>query len=387
LKGYCKHAVCSDEYITVSGGDIEIQSAYKDGFHANDLISVTGGVLSIVSTDDGMECEDGDVEILGGNITIQTIGDAYYNAEKTDVSSSAGIKSSGNFEMKKGSLNITSTGSAGKGISVDGTMTVGVSGANDNDLLITAGTTGAKVLVSGSTGGGRPGGGGMNADYANPKIIKSEGNLTINSGTLLLTGTTDGGEGLESKATLTINGGYMEIRTYDDCINAATHIQINGGTIYACATGNDAIDSNGDITIAGGLIVAQGSEDGLDSDNTAIQITGGTVIGMSGQTMSRFTGTQKYISANVAAGSEIGVKMGDEWALLFRLPAAATGSGGQPGGNRGAFTVFISLPQFVNGAGGTLYSGGSISGGSTTAFGYNTGGTYSGGTSQAFTVK
>jgi hypothetical protein len=388
LKGYFKHAVCSDEYITVAGGDIEIQSAYKDGFHANDLISVTGGLISIVATGDGMECEDGDVEISGGDITVQTTGDAVYNAAKTDVTTSAGIKSSGNVEIKKGSLTITSTGTAGKGINADGAITVGVAGADNGALHITASTTGAKVLVSGNAGGGRPGaGGGMNGDYANPKVIKCEGNLTINSGSLLLTGTSDGGEGLESKATLTINGGYLEILTYDDCINAAKHIQINGGTIYARASGNDAIDSNGDITIAGGLIIAQGSEDGLDSDNTAIQINGGTVVGISGQTMSRFAGTQKYISANVAAGSAIGVEMAGEWPLLFQLPAATTGGGGQQGGNRGTFTVVISLPQFVAAATGAFYSGGSISGGATNAFGYNTGGAYSGGTSQTFTVK
>jgi hypothetical protein len=55
------------------------------------------------------------------------------------------------------------------------------------------------------------------------------------------------------------------------------------------------------------------------------------------------------------------------------------------GGNRG-LTVVISLPQFVGGATGTFHSGGSITGGNTTASGYNVGGTYSGGTSQGFSL-
>jgi hypothetical protein len=408
VSGKQSKGISSKKDIAIVGGNITIETSgatvleplgsgydpsYCTAIKADGRITVGGGTVTVKSlkaADGGKGLSaDGDIVITGGRINVTTAGDgAVYTNENgaTDSYTSACIKSDANITLTGGVITCASTGSGGKCIVADETMTVGAAGADDNDLVITAGTTGAKFFVSGSTGGGRPGGE-DNTDYANPKVIKSEGNLTVNSGTLRLTGATDGGEGLESKATLTINGGYMEISTYDDCLNAESHIRINGGTIYARATGNDAIDSNGDIAITGGMLIVQGSEDGVDSDNTAIQISGGTVISVSGQTMSRFAGTQKYISVSAAASSGIGVKMGNEWALLYQVPTAASSGQGGPGGNRGTLTVVISLPQFVSGASGTLYTGGNISGGNTTAFGYNTGGTYSGGTSKAFTVN
>ncbi|MDR1895277.1 MAG: carbohydrate-binding domain-containing protein [Prevotellaceae bacterium] len=412
VSGKQSKGISSKQNIAIISGNITIETSgatvpepsgsgydpsYCTAIKADGRITVGGGTItvrSLRSADGGKGLSaDGDIVVTGGNINVATAGDgAVYINENgaTDSYTSACIKSDANITLTGGVITCASSGSGGKCIVADGTMTIGAAGADDNDLVITAGTTGAKFFVSGSTGGGRPGGE-DNTDYANPKVIKSEGNLTVNSGILRLTGATDGGEGLESKATLTVNGGYMEINTFDDCLNAESHIRINGGTIYARATGNDAIDSNGDIAIAGGMLVVQGSEDGVDSDNTAIQISGGTVISVSGQTMSRFAGTQKYISVSAAANSGIGVKTGNDWVLLYQVPAAASGGGqgspGGQGGNRGTLTVVISLPQFVGGASGTLYTGGSISGGNTTAFGYNTGGTYVGGTGKAFTVN
>jgi hypothetical protein len=404
VSGKQSKGISSKKDIAINGGTVTIETSgatvleasgsgydpsYCTAVKADGNIRIGGGTITVKSlkTADGGKglSADGDIEITGGNIHVTTAGDgATYTNESgvKDSYSSACIKSDANMTLTGGTITCASSGSAGKCISADGTMTIGATGADNGALVITAGTTGAKFLVTGSTGGGMN----SNADYANPKVIKSEGDLTVHSGTLRLTGSTDGGEGLESKATLTVNGGYLEIRTVDDCINAETHIQINGGSIYARATGNDAIDSNGDIAITGGTVIVQGSEDGVDSDNAAIQLSGGIVIGVSGQTMSRFAGTQKSISATVAASSHIGIKMGNDWVLLFQVPAAIQGGGGMGGGNRGGLTVVISLPQFVSGASGTFYSGGSITGGNTTASGYNTGGSYSGGTSQGFNL-
>ncbi|KAA6307727.1 hypothetical protein EZS27_040601, partial [termite gut metagenome] len=257
-------------------------------------------------------------------------------------------------------------------------LTIGTKGANDNALVITASTTGQKFLVTGSTSGnGRPGGGmNDNADYANPKIIKSDGNLTVNSGTLRLSGTSDGGEGLESKSTLTINGGNIEVRTVDDCLNAATHIQINGGSIYCKATGNDGIDSNGTIEITGGTVIAQGSEEGIDCDNNTFLIKGGTIIGAGSQSMGggpSSGSTQGFIRLTAAASTQLGIKnAAGEWILLYQVPAATSGTGGGQGGMGGgnSLVLLLSSPQFVKGSSYSLFSGGTITGG-TTVNGYN----------------
>lgn len=91
--------------------------------------------------------------------------------------------------------------------------------------------------------------------------MKADGNITISGGKLNIsvTGASDGSEGLESKATLTISGGEIYSYAYDDAINAASAINITGGKVYAYASNNDGIDSNGSLVISGGLVIGVGT--------------------------------------------------------------------------------------------------------------------------------
>jgi hypothetical protein len=416
VSGARSKGVSSKKEVAITGGNITIETSgavvmeesgsgydpsYCTAIKADGTITVSSGTITINSLKasgggKGLSA-DGDITITGGDVNVTTAGDgAVYTNEKgvKDSYSAACIKSDANISLLGGIITCNSSGTAGKGISADGTLTIGAAGANDNALVITASTTGQKFLVTGSTGSspGRPGGGGMNnnADYANPKVIKSEGNMTVNSGTLRLNGTTDGGEGLESKATLTINGGNIEVRTVDDCINAATHIQINGGSLYCRATGNDAIDSNGTIEITGGTVIGHGSEEGLDCDNNPFIIKGGTVIGVGSQSMGggpSSGSTQGYIKLTAGASTQLGVKnAAGEWILLYQVPVATSGGGmGGMGGNN-SFIMLLSSPKFVKGNSYSFFSGGIITGG-TTVNGYNIGGAYSGGTSKSFSVN
>ena len=222
-------------------------------------------------------------------------------------------------------------------------------------------------------------------DYANPKAIKSLGDMTINSGTIYVNCTqkTEGGEGLESKGILTINSGNIEIHTYDDCINAATEIIINGGNIFCAATGQDAIDSNGPLTINGGFTIAngvRGDGEAFDAERN-FRVNGGIIVGTHGGNMSMTTptGTQRSVRIQATAGSAIGIKSASgETLLLFNIPVIAGATTGT------SVTITFSDPRLVSGT-YTLMSGGSISGG-TTVNGYNTGGTYSGGSTKSFTL-
>ncbi|GHU64334.1 hypothetical protein FACS1894123_08820 [Bacteroidia bacterium] len=413
MAGAQSKGISSKADVAISGGNITLETSgatvleaigsgydpsYCTAIKADGTITVSSGTITINSlkTANGGKglSADGDITITGGNINITTAGDGAVYTNETgakDSYSAACIKSDANISLLGGTITCNSSGTAGKGISADGTMTIGAPGASDNALVITASTTGAKFLVSGATsGGGRPGGGGNdNSDYANPKVIKSEGNMTVNSGTLRLNGTTDGGEGLESKSTLTINGGNIEVRTVDDCINAATHIQINGGSIYCKATGNDAIDSNGTITITGGSIIAQGAEEGLDCDNNTFIINGGTVIGVGTQSMGGPSSASKqgYVKVTATASTQLGIKnAAGEWILLYQVPAATSGTSQGGKGGSSSLVLLLSSPKFAKGTSYAFYSGGTISGG-TIVNGYNTGGTYSGGTSKSITVN
>jgi len=256
---------------------------YCTGISSDYNIYITGGTITAIntSTNNGGRCisADSSVYVYGGtlNLTTNGNGDTITNEEGTlDSYGSACIKADYGIYLIAGTITATSNGKAGKGISADSILVIGAQGQADSLLNLTVTTTGAKFYVSGS---------GENADYANPKVVKCDGNVYLYSGTLILTGQQDGGEGLESKDTLFICGGLTQINTVDDAINAANHISISGGKTYAHASGNDGIDSNGSLEISGGFTIASGAsapEGGFDCDQNTFKITGGILIGTGG---------------------------------------------------------------------------------------------------------
>lgn len=367
---YCT-AIKSDKDITVTGGTIQIESR---------------------STSDGGKgiSADGNVIISGGSVNITTAGDGKTYTSETGVTDSytaTCIKSDQNISLLAGQITCYSSGTGGKAINADGAITIGIAGANNANLVLNASTTGERFYVTGSSGGqsGRPGGfGDDGTDYANPKAIKCLENMDIYSGTIFVNCTqkNEGGEGLESKKTLTIHGGNIDIRTYDDCINAGTSIVINNGNIFCAASGQDAIDSNGTLVVNGGLTIAngvRGDGEAFDSEK-GFQVNGGIIVGThGGMAMTTPSGSQKSVRLQANAGSAIGIKNSSgDMLLLFNIPVISGASTGT------SVYVTFSDPRLTSGT-YTLLSGGSISGG-VTSNGYNTGGTYNGGSSKSFSL-
>jgi hypothetical protein len=412
VSGAQSKGISSKADIAINGGNISVVTSgatvleesengydpsYCTAIKSDADITVTGGTIRIESraTSDGGKgiSADGDILISGGTLDITTAGDGKVYTAATglpDSYTAACIKSDQNIAMLGGNITCSSSGAGGKCINADGTITIGNRDANNADLILTAGTSGERFYVSGGTGGGqsgRPGGGfGDNGtDYANPKAIKCDGNMTVNSGTIYINCTqkSEGGEGLESKSLLTINGGNIDIHTYDDCINAETGIIINGGNIFCAASGQDAIDSNGALTINGGLTIAngiRGDGEAFDAERN-FQVNGGIIAGThgGGMTMTNPAGQQRSVRIQCAAGGAIGIKnAAEESLLLFNIPVIAGTTTGS------AVIVIFSDPRLVSGS-YTLFFDGSISGG-TTVNGYNTGGTYSGGTTKELRI-
>ncbi|MCC8039253.1 MAG: carbohydrate-binding domain-containing protein [Bacteroidales bacterium] len=412
----------ADDMINVTGGDItmKLSGAQSKGFKTKASMTVSGGTITanatggvVVTNGDPSYCTvvksdvdftmtggtinithsgiagkgisaDGDATFTDGNVTITTTGagGTYQDANgDNDSYCSTCISVDGNLYMQGGTFNLSSSGSAGKCMKVDLVATLGNEDGTGPD--VTAKTSGAQVLVGSSSSGGNwggwgPGGSGQDKDYANPKIIKATGNMTINGGTYNLTGSTEGGEALESKATLTINDGTLKIKTYDDCINAATHIQINGGDICCQATGNDAIDSNGTLTIAGGRVIAVGKgspECGFDCDQNRFTITGGEIWGIGGDTS---TPTSSYCTQRCVVYSRSSASANTRYTvsdtsgnvvLSFVAPASISGT----------CKMVISSPSIAASTSYKISTGGTVSGGDT--FEYLTvGGTLSSGT-------
>lgn len=403
----------TEQILTVNGGTIDVETSgdvvleasgsgydpsYCTAFKADGGIVINGGNITIESTSTcrggkGLS-SDNSIIINDGVVTITTAGNGatYTNSSnQTDSYTAACIKSDGDVSLLGGTITCSSSGTGGKGVSAEGTIVIGESGASNDLLILDVTTTGERFYVSGSGGGGWPPGG--SSDYANPKAIKSEGNLTINSGTITVycPQTQEGGEGIESKTTLIINGGDINVysRT-DDCINAASNITINGGTTFCKSDVNDGVDSNGTLTVSGGIVISCGGrvpEEGFDCDNHTFSITGGTLIGTGGATSNPTSNacTQYSVKYTTTAGTAICItNSSGEDVLMYQMPTFSSGGGG--GGGWGNNMLMLhSSPSLMQGS-YTLKRGGTISGG-TEWNGYYTGATYTGGTTINFNIN
>ncbi|MBQ8485639.1 MAG: carbohydrate-binding domain-containing protein [Bacteroidaceae bacterium] len=343
VTGNKKHGIVSDDYIRFrTGTNIYITASNGHGIKANDYVAIGGGVLNIEVSGTAKKgiSSDGYVLVSGGRTTILTSGDGEYDEDEDDVSGAAGIKADLYFQMEGGQLNIKSTGAGGKGINTDGEIII-----NDGDIQVI--TTGQTFTYSSDLD-------------SKAKAIKSDTDVTVNGGTIKIKTTGgEGSEGLEAKGVMNINGGEIEIATYDDCINSAGDMYLNGGYIYAFATNNDAIDSNGDLYIKGGVIVAlgaSGAECAIDAaEGKNIYITGGTVVGVGGSNASYPASSSSQMSvafqASVSSGNTLTIADGSDAILSFTIKR-----GYQSG------LYLISSPDFKNGTSYTVYSGSSVSG-------------------------
>ena len=416
--GDMSKGITADGDINITGGDITIIAsgstvmevvnnqnvpAYCTAIKSDTDINISGGVFHITlpTTNHGGKSisADGNLTISGGDFTINTQGNgASYTVSGStkDAYTSSCLKCDGNMQILAGNLTLSSSGTGGKGINVGGTLVIGQEGANNDDLTLNVTTSGERITISSGGGGGWPPGGG--GDYANPKGIKAQGNLTINSGNITVHCTqtqNEGGECIESKAMLTINGGNIEAYSVkDDAVNAAQNLTINGGIYYAHSDNNDGTDSNGTMFLNGGLNISNGArqpEEGFDCDNNQFKITGSTSIGTGGGTSNPTTNvcTQPTLKINTQAGYAIQILKSDGTVICtYQCPEfSGSGGGGWPGGGGNSMVMLFTDPQLQVGQSYTVKYGGTISGG-TNWHGYYTGNvTYSGGQSTTANVN
>ena len=351
VAGNYKHAIVTDGYYYQRpGATVAVTAAAKNALHVKgddeDQIGAwfKGGMFyaRVASTaGKGVKC-DYDIVIDGGKFDIETSGNAEYDSSEADTSSAAGIKSDTHIEINSGELVFKSTGSGGKAINCDGSLTI-----NGGDLNLT--TTGKRYEYNKNT-------------TSSPKAIKVDGAIIINGGVIDInvTGASEGSEGMESKSSITFNGGEIMVKSYDDGINAKSDITINGGKIYTYGTNNDGMDSNGKLNMKGGLVIGVGSnapETGVDVDvSSNWTISGGTMIGFGGSMMaSPSTSSPQcmlvYNGLSATAGQEITLCDNEGNVIVsFEYPLTKSGA-----------TLLLSCPEIVKNSTYQVWQGGTIS--------------------------
>ena len=353
--------VHSEGTVLISDGTLTLNT-YDHGIKSDYDMEITGGTITYNINGPASKAlkSEGNLHISGGNISGTVSGGGETASDQT-TSASAGIKCDNNVTIDGGTFDLKATGNGDKGMSIDGELII-----NDGNIKVS--TTGSRYGQS--SGGGMFPGGGSSSDSdkrSSPKGIKVDGNITINGGTITVSATGgEGAEGIESKKIMTINGGYIEVTSYDDALNSASHMYLKGGYVYAVATGNDAIDSNGNMYLSGGHVFCCGSEEGLDANSEGgytVYIQSGAALmaigGGMGAIESGASLGQTCYQGTVSANTRYALYNGSNVDFAVLVPTISSQGGGPGGqsGQSGSKTVVVTAPSTPK-----LYSGISFSG-------------------------
>lgn len=419
IVGNVKHGIKAGEYITLKNATLNITSAVGDGISCNQFFLMESGSITINGTgDDGIQCdldgdtstgeitdhedEDsgniyieggtlnitctaiaakgikaaGDMKISGGDITVVTSGKGMWDEDDLETKAACGLSADGNIYVEGGTMNLSSTGSGGKGMKCDSVLTI-----TDGDITVT--TSGGLYYNNGITENTNYTGNTDNVSsdyYSSPKGIKAgvktqngnsytySGGIVISGGNIKVTTSGTNAEGIESKNYLNIEGGEIYINAYDDGINSAQDMIISDGYIYSRSTNNDGMDANGNLYLNGGLVYAIGARtpevaiDANSEEGKKVYVNGGVIIAVGGIENGTAYNQPKIQQSSVSSNTWYTVTYGDN-AVAFYTPTISTGGGpggGGPGGPGGSNSskLVISSPTTP-----TLSTGNSITDG------------------------
>ncbi len=305
IVGNVKHGIKAGEYMSLKNATINVTSAVGDGISCNQYFLMESGTINISGTaDDGLQCDlDGDtstgvttdhededsgniyidggtinvtctgaaakgikcagnINITDGEITVTTSGDGTWDEDDLETKAACGLSCDADINISGGTFNLTATGSGGKGMKCDSVLTI--SGGT-----ITVVTSGGLYYNNGTTENTNYTGNTDNVSsdyYSSPKGIKA-GVKTESGSSYIYSG------------GLVVSGGNVKVTTsgYNaEGIESKNSLDITGGEIFVNAY-DDGINSGQDLTITDGYVYSRStSNDGIDANGNGY-LNGGLV--------------------------------------------------------------------------------------------------------------
>ena len=294
VKSYGGHGICSDDYIRVRSGNINILSAAKDGFNANESFRVgrmadASPTITVNASGDGIDCGKGNILIEAGNITVNTVDDgittSYEDAADATIDPSitisggfvkvsttgekgTAIKTNANYTQQGGIVQLQTKGNGSKGINCEkdfsfanGKLTAIAEGSVSSDGSSTAGikSTGKCTIADGTIN--------VKCTGAGSKAINCDSNVIVDGGTvtLLSTGKNYNADG-DDKKTRAIsavsyaqNGGTVLAKSYDKTVYTTADIRVSEGILNAFSASDYALEK--DALQTGGWILTKSNKE------------------------------------------------------------------------------------------------------------------------------
>lgn len=302
------NAVKGKDSISMTSGNVTAISKNDNGLKTDNsdissksvqrgIIAISGGTLSIDCPHDAIDASynivinEDNSEDLDTDITLKTGDYSTYKDAYVSSYSSKGLKANNEINIAGGNITIQASDDA---IHADYGTSLSNGSKGQGNVNISKGKI---IIASGDDG------------------IHADNTLSISGGSVYVK---QASEGLESNH-IKISGGSTIVNGTDDGVNASKKInqtptiEISDGYLDVTVSSGDTdgIDSNGTFTMSGGFVVTRGAHGtsggmstGLDCDSTA-QITGGTFISFNGVEKTPNKGTDVLYAYYGETGSHL----------------------------------------------------------------------------------